>query len=351
MKRLYYASRFSRPLSTEEVEEIRRVSTENNAKLKITGFLLCLEDMFFQMIEGPDSAVDELFRKILKDPRHNSVRCLKSEENVTERLSPEWQMNVIDLNGENENLPIAFRELFTALAESFSILSRFTQPTVERLMNRGSSPVSVAPEHRVVTVLFTDLLGFSRLSERISPDAMITLVNQHVETCFHAINSRGGEVTKLLGDGVLAYFTQPECEGAIEASLEIVRSMKSRRENAPEGLQQHVFAGIGLARGSVLEGTIGTPEKSDFTIMGSVVNLAFRLESLTRELQTPILVSNEVREQCRDRSRFESMGVHPIKGFSSPQEVFGLLECHRFDPMAIYSDIEASFLERSSDES
>lgn len=99
------------------------------------------------------------------------------------------------------------------------------------------------------------------------------------------VGRNGGVINKLLGDGVLAYFHGESSDGAIRAALELLRRMADFRAEAPEGSpERHLYTGVGLAFGDVYEGNIGAESKQDFTILGNIVNIASRLESMTRPL-------------------------------------------------------------------
>ena len=109
MKRLYYVSRFARRLSNRDLEHIQSTSSQNNPRHRITGFLVCLGDTFFQLLEGPASAVDRLYHdKILADARHRDVLCLKVENKIRKRMFPEWHMKVFNLNEQTEAAAIGF---------------------------------------------------------------------------------------------------------------------------------------------------------------------------------------------------------------------------------------------------
>lgn len=97
-KRIKYISRFAKPLTNEEVDEIARVSEENNLKHDLTGALMVSGGIFFQILEGPKEAVEDLWGKLLKDPRHKEILLLRSEEGLQSRLFPGWRMKKVNLD-------------------------------------------------------------------------------------------------------------------------------------------------------------------------------------------------------------------------------------------------------------
>ena len=152
--------------------------------------------------------------------------------------------------------------------------------------------------------------------------------NQGVSTSSALSNS-----AKSLGDGVLAYFPQQEADAAVAAALDILHEMNRRRRRAPGTSPQHLlYGGVGLANGMVYEGNIGSALKLDFTILGNTVNLASRLESLTRELNVPLIAAASVTHRARNSWAFQSLGSHKLKGQLKGLEIFGLKS---LDPLPI----------------
>lgn len=348
MKRLVYLSRFARDLSPAEIQSIGRRSQERNRAHGITGLLVCLGDIFFQVLEGSEEAVMTLYReKILKDDRHKDVVCLRNENSDSGRMFPEWDMNVIDLNDPAEKLPVAFRQMAGILMDALYTLNLYSPPTVTHLLERGINPADCQPERKPVTVMFTDLLGFTSLSEKLRPDAAIEIVNRHFETCIWVISQHGGEVNKLLGDGLLAYFPEANPVGAAKASREIIDAMGKRRAAAPsDSVDRVIFAGVGLCYGLVTEGNVGGASKKEFTIMGRTVNLAARLEAMTRQLKVPVVMSKTVASAARDLFPIRSLGRQTVRGLAEGLEVFGFADLEPLDPGQVHSDIDTSLFSR-----
>ena len=246
--------------------------------------------MFFQALEGKAAVVDKLYNeRILRDKRHMHVLCLNSTNGISARMFPDWNMRIFNLNENTEVLPLAFRQTLSALLESNQIISQYTQPSIFRMIEKGVNPTLVKPRRLRATVLFSDIVGFSYFAARLKPVDLIELVNSHIDACTLKIHRHGGQVNKLLGDGVLAYFPQRETDAAVAAALDILHEMNRRRRRAPGTSPQHLlYGGVGLANGMVYEGNIGSALKRDFTILGNTVNLASRLKSLTPGTKRPV---------------------------------------------------------------
>lgn len=175
-------------------------------------------------------------------------------------------------------------------------------------------------------VMACDLRGFTPYSDTREPGEVIATLNDFFDATGAPITARGGEILKFIGDGFLAIFRIDDAcavesaERALEAAREAqanVAALNDRRKAA--GLPALRF-GTALHAGEVIYGNIGTADRLDFTAIGPVVNLAFRLEALTKEIGRSPLLSAEFARLCG--SRTEALGAHSLRGLSVPVEVF-----------------------------
>jgi class 3 adenylate cyclase len=290
-----YMSRFARPLSRDEIGQIGVHAVRRNAKDGITGVLLTLGSVFFQIFEGEDDAIDDLYARVTRDDRHTDIICLRTEPEVSQRLFPDWSMNVFDLDHLGGEVVEPLKLVLDRMSEAQHIIERYTQPAVSRIMTQGLNPLDVPLRKVDRLVLFTDMVGFSAISDRLPIEDVSTLVTTYLETCSACIAARGGEITKYLGDGVMAYFDAANADDALQSCVDIRHELKKIRNGAPErSALRLVYSGFGLALGPVIEGSIGSSVKMDYTIIGEPVNSAARLESLTRTLDRPILMTEAV---------------------------------------------------------
>lgn len=315
IKRMTYMSRFSRQLSPDEIKQIGVYASRRNANEGVTGALLTLGTVFFQIIEGDDVAIDDLYARVLRDDRHTEIICLRTEQNITHRLFPDWTMNVFDLDDLGGDVVEPLRLLLGRMSEAQHIIERYTQPAVSRIMTQGLNPLEI-PLHKVDrVVLFTDMVAFSAIGDRLKIEDVSTLVSTYLEVCSSAIAQRGGEVTKFLGDGVMAYFDADAADEALESCVAINQEFLRIRETSPEeSALRLLFSGCGLALGLVIEGSMGSSVKMDYTIIGEPVNTAARLEALTRKLHTPILMTETVARATRRKWDTNYMGEFDIGG-------------------------------------
>ena len=295
MKRMTYMSSFSRPLSHKEIHQIGAHASRRNAEDAITGVLLTLGAVFFQIIEGDEPTIDDLYSRVLHDDRHTNIICLGTEPVITHRLFPDWSMNVIDLESLDGDVAQPLRLLLGRMSEAHHIIGQYTQPAVSRIMMQGLNPLEVPLRKVKRLVLFTDMVAFSAISDRLLIEDVSELVTAYLETCSTAIAKRGGEVTKFLGDGVMTYFDINETDEALQSCVDIHDELRDLRANAPaHSVLRLLFSGFGLASGAVIEGSMGSSVKMDYTIIGEPVNTAARLEALSRTVNKPVLMTRAV---------------------------------------------------------
>ena len=325
MKRIMYISTLAQNLSDEEIDQIGRTASENNTKIGVTGVLLSAHEFFFQILEGDGDKIDRLVERIRLDPRHRDVLILKAEQDVDERLFPDWSMRTVRLGRESDMILQAIRIMLENITQSHRIIERYTQPTVLRFLTEGVNPLEIPVKKSERVILFGDMVGFSYLSQKFPVDEVAEVVNAYLSVCSQHIADNGGEVTKYIGDCVMAHFPVERADGAIEACMGTLRDLQALRGGASQcRLMKFLYSGFGLSKGEVIEGNIGSSIKLDYTVLGNTVNLAARLESLTRGIGRAIAMSREVRQCVRRDWRFEPVGSFKLKGQDQDLEVYSI---------------------------
>ena len=326
MKRLIYISRATQDFTAQEIEAIGEVSASNNQRNEITGVLLFIQGIFFQILEGGTQDIDQVYAKILQDPRHDQILCLKAEEHAHTRLFPEWSMRVINLEqGYNDVLFYPIKTLLHTLTESFSILERYTPHSVINQLNKGINPLKTPTHLANKIIFFSDIFAFSSLSERLPISDVVELVNHYLSLVTEIITAHQGEVYKFIGDSVMAAFEADQADNALHAAMEILAALDASRQQNHNKALGMLYAGIGLSYGSVIEGNIGSPLKMDYTLLGDAVNTAARLESLTRQLPYALLFSREVQQRCQTSTwKIIDLGMHSIKGRSEAVALYSI---------------------------
>ena len=204
---------------------------------------------------------------------------------------------------------------------------RYVAPSVvaEILQNREAAEGILLGRNLPVTVLFSDLKGFTALTQQLSKEGRSTDLVQQLNTYLGAmvevISAHGGTVDKFIGDAVMAVFGSPRSRGVALEAAQAVRCAHAMGERLEQLNQQWLgeniaplASGIGIASGNAVVGQIGSPERMDFTVIGNTVNLASRLESLTRLLNTPVIIDERTAELIEPQVRAIKLGEHIIKG-------------------------------------
>jgi len=180
-------------------------------------------------------------------------------------------------------------------------------------------------------VWFSDLAGFTRLSEAIGPEGMLALLNDYAEVQVESIETHGGHVLKFIGDAVLAIFRDEGLAAAsvraLDAAVDYRRRLAALSERRRAAGLPVVDTHLALHVGELLYGNVGSPRRLDFTVLGPAVNEAARIEALCGSLEQSVVVSSAFADAALEaRSRLVSLGRYALKGVARPQEMFTLDE-------------------------
>jgi adenylate cyclase len=220
----------------------------------------------------------------------------------------------------------ATRQLAVSLMDTY-LGRRTSQRVMQGRIRRGDGDEIFA------VMWFSDLRDFTALTESLSTSLMLSALSDHFELVAAAVTARGGEILRFIGDAMLIVFSVTEqdelpaaCEAALESADDAFSALGAlNHRRLRSGLPQLSF-GVGLHVGEVIYGNVGAPDRLDFTVMGPAVNRTARLESLTKTVNVPLLLSAEfVRHVDRP---VRSVGLHAMKGVGQPQEIFALDELH-----------------------
>ena len=202
----------------------------------------------------------------------------------------------------------------------------------EILDNPGGFYSSLKGVRIPATILFSDIVGFTSLTEHADPEALVKQLNEYLSQMTKAVFDNGGTLDKFIGDAVMAVWGNVRSQGKAEDTKMAVRAALSMRRElwalnadwAERGIAPFAI-GIGINQGDVLGGNIGSQEKADPTVIGDAVNLASRLEGLTRTYSTDILLGQSAADLVRDEFHLRSVARVQVKGKSEPVEVSTLI--------------------------
>ncbi|MBU0689683.1 MAG: adenylate/guanylate cyclase domain-containing protein [Gammaproteobacteria bacterium] len=208
--------------------------------------------------------------------------------------------------------------------QAVQLFSRFVNPhVVQELVAHGG--LSRQGESRQITILFSDIRGFTTLSEKRTPEQVVELLNRYFSLQVEVVFRHGGSLDKFIGDCIMAFWGAPlddpdHAKHAVEAALEMGEVLqKFKKELGEEDATFDV--GIGIHSGPAVVGLIGSEQRREYTAIGDTVNLGSRIEGLTKGVSR-ILVSRETMQACGDAFEFQSFGSFKVKGREQEVELF-----------------------------
>jgi adenylate cyclase len=214
-----------------------------------------------------------------------------------------------------------------------TLFRRFLDPrVVDDLVKTGELSREQKPEAREITILFSDIRGFTTLSETRTPEAVVELLNRYFSQQVEVIFRHGGTLDKFIGDAIMAFWNAPtenpqHAAHAVQAAIEMGEALDRFKEELAltDGSLQDFDIGIGLHTGPAVVGFLGSDDRLDYTAIGDTINLASRIEGCTKGVAR-VLVSGATREACEKfapgRFTFTDHGEFHVKGRDQGVELF-----------------------------
>lgn len=197
-------------------------------------------------------------------------------------------------------------------------LSRYFSPSVTDYILKQNE---LADHERKmeVTLLFADIRGFTQMAEAMTPEDVVVFLNDYLSEMVDIIFANGGTLDKFMGDGIMAYFGAPVVSenhpsAAVTCAKEMTIALERMNTKRAVKNESAISIGIGIHTGEVIIGNIGSKYRREFTVIGDSVNLASRIESLTKELSSTILVSEATKKKAKVMFEFISLGEVNIRG-------------------------------------
>jgi adenylate cyclase len=219
-----------------------------------------------------------------------------------------------------------------ALVSEIRIKNRLARTLLETYVGSHAGELILAGATRRGTgttvraaIMICDLRDFTKISDNWPRDDVIDLLNDYFDAMSEPIARHGGEILKFIGDGLLAIFPLQEpnaCQNLLHAVTEARQAMVALNERNNATSRAPLNYGIGVHVGDVMYGNIGSTSRLDFTVIGPAVNMASRLEALTKQLGRKVLLSRDFAELVQPKFELEHVGKHEVRGFSDPIELF-----------------------------
>jgi adenylate cyclase len=211
-----------------------------------------------------------------------------------------------------------------------SIFGKYVSPVVIENLLKNPEKINLGGEKRNITIFFSDIRGFTPISEKLEPEELVHLLNEYLTEMSSIIIENQGLVDKYMGDAIMAFWGAPldqpnHAELACKSSLEMMEKLKELQKKwKKEGIPAFDF-GIGLNSGDAIVGNMGSSNRFDYTAIGDNVNLASRLEGLNKTYGTNVIISENTYKIVKDKFNTRELGVVKVKGKEKPIRIYELL--------------------------
>jgi adenylate cyclase len=275
----------------------------------LAGLLVCV--FLARGVTSPVRSLVAGMREVLRGNLHYRTRIVREDE--------------VGFLAQSFNEMVGGLEDRERIKDTFG---RFVSRDVADAVLGGRVPL--AGERREVSILFQDIRGFTALSQKLDPATLLRVLNQFFTEAVAAVEAEGGVVKQFTGDGVMALFGAPQscpdhAARAVRAALGIVRRLSPLNERLEAQGFAPLAIGAGIHSGEVVAGLIGPDERVEYGVVGEPVNLAARVEALTKEVQAVVLVTREIADRLGPEFELGRTAVLPVKGSSLPLHVVEVL--------------------------
>lgn len=213
--------------------------------------------------------------------------------------------------------------------EMRSLFSKYVSGHVLEEILRDPSRVALGGEEKEVTLLFSDIRGFTTLSEKTTPRDLVRILNHYFTAMTNEILGHDGVLDKYIGDAIMAFWGAPiadpdQADKAVRAALGMVEKLKAVNEDLRKSGDPQIATGIGIYTGPAVVGNVGSELRFDYTAIGDTVNAASRLEGLTKEYHEQIIIGESTKEKLKHDYRLKSLGSATVKGRKEPIHIYAV---------------------------
>jgi adenylate cyclase len=290
-------------LSEDNAYAVVNALTWQIAKVGLVGLVLAAMGAFFmsQGLTGPILKIGAVAQKVGQGDFAVRVRGVRSRDEIGQ-------------------LAREVNQMIAHLAERLELMKFVSHSTMSAIRKAEDSGMRRGGERRRVSVIFTDIRGYTSFSESVPPETVVEVLNRYFDVQAGLVNKYGGDVDKFIGDALVAVFEGERMEErAGAASVEIIADLQKMLSVYPE---YNLHVGIGVASGEVVMGATGARDRMDFTVLGSTVNLSARLCSKAASDQVLVDEASQNAASISGRFRFEPLSAVSLKGYAEPVPVF-----------------------------
>lgn len=206
------------------------------------------------------------------------------------------------------------------------------QNVLEELLKHPEK-LRLGGENRELTVLFSDIRGFTTYCEKRTPEEVVSILNEYLDAMTEVIIEHGGTLDKYVGDAIMAIFGAPgsllsesHAVMAVKAALAMIAKLAQLHKKWAEEEKEPFYIGIGINTGMMKVGNMGSTKLFDYTVIGDEVNVGARIESLTRVYKVDIIIGENTYQKVKKRVRCKKLGETPVKGKVNPVTIYEVVE-------------------------
>lgn len=211
-----------------------------------------------------------------------------------------------------------------------NVFSHYVSPEIIKEILIDPSKLKLGGQNKELTILFSDIRDFTTISEKLSPEKLVQLLNRYLSAMTDLIMESSGVVDKYIGDAIMAFWGAPikqpnHAQFACQTALRMISVLDEKRADWQKKFGVELRIGIGINTGQAIIGNIGSDKRFDYTIIGDSVNIASRLEGITKQYGVPIVISEYVKNQISDKFIFRYLDKVRVKGKKNGIEIYELV--------------------------
>eukprot|EP01061_Rhynchopus_euleeides_P005848 TRINITY_DN1497_c0_g1_i4.p1 TRINITY_DN1497_c0_g1~~TRINITY_DN1497_c0_g1_i4.p1 ORF type:complete len:811 (+),score=204.69 TRINITY_DN1497_c0_g1_i4:45-2477(+) len=318
---LLYSSVASSEWSPTELEELAAHAADANQSRSITGALVHFNETFFQVLEGEQEAVMQLYANIEKDQRHKHV-CIIRVCDIEMRTFTNWAMRFSSEVNEGSEVNVVIRYLIDTINVSFGIIEKYIPPGVTSFVRQGIDPAEVKAEFGNTVIMVCEVHSlWNKLQE--SAESLVSSLNMFYSSVAHIVAANGGEVVKYIGTNIICMFETAQVVAALQAGKTVLERVAGKIKS---GDAMVVDVRVALTAGAVIRGNIGCSQKYDYTVLGDPVNTASRLAGYKRDEKYSLLLTERalslLRHHGYTQDDLTSLPNVQLEGKASREQIF-----------------------------
>lgn len=295
--------------------ELLQMTQKMQRSIRLTTGILSIVILFISLIFA------RTLSKPITELAHVSETIAQGDLSMRARITSRDEIGALaqTFNTMAQSLEDRMKEIHAYQAQLKSVFKSYVSEPVAEEVIKDPFTLSLGGKKCEVTILFSDIRGFTTLSEKLPPDEVVSQLNTYFSAMIDIIYQQEGTLDKFMGDAILCYWGAPaeipdHAQRALRCGFQMQEKLKELNEAWKKQGKDTFQIGIGINTGIVVAGNVGDTRKMEYTVMGDPVNLAQRLESLTKEFKSKILISHNTYEKVKEHITIKNLGEIEVKG-------------------------------------